>query len=64
MKERLGAHPLPIQLPIGAEGDFKGVVDLVTDRALVWNDELGTEWEEQDDPADMADEVARGSGPT
>jgi elongation factor G len=57
MKERLGAHPLPIQLPIGAEGDFKGVVDLVTNRALVWNDELGTEWQEQDVPADMADEV-------
>jgi elongation factor G len=57
MKERLGAHPLPIQLPIGAEGDFKGVVDLVTNRALVWNDELGTAWEEQDVPADMEDEV-------
>ena len=57
MKERLGAHPLPIQLPIGAEGDFKGVVDLVTERALVWNDELGTEWQEEDVPADMADEV-------
>jgi len=57
MKERLGAHPLPIQLPIGAEGDFKGVVDLVTNRALVWNDELGTEWEEQDVPSEMSDEV-------
>jgi elongation factor G len=57
MKDRLGAHPLPIQLPIGVEGDFKGVVDLVTTRALVWNDELGTEWEEQDVPADMADAV-------
>ncbi len=42
MKERLGAHPLPIQLPVGAEGDFKGVIDLVTEKALVWNDELGT----------------------
>ena len=57
MKERLGAHPLPIQLPIGVEGDFKGVVDLVTERALVWNDELGTEWQEEDVPADMADAV-------
>ena len=57
MRDRLGAHPLPIQLPIGAEGDFKGVVDLVTHRALVWNDELGTEWEEQEIPADMADEA-------
>src|ERR671921_2098506 len=50
MRERLGANPLPIQLPIGAEGDFVGVVDLVTNRALVWNDELGTAWEEQDIP--------------
>jgi elongation factor G len=57
MKERLGAHPLPIQLPIGVEGDFKGVVDLVTERALVWNDELGTEWQEEDVPADMVDAV-------
>ena len=57
MKERLGAHPLPIQLPIGVEGDFKGVVDLVTKRALVWNDELGTEWQEEDVPADMVDAV-------
>jgi elongation factor G len=55
MKERLGAHPLPIQLPIGAEGDFKGVVDLVCERALVWNDELGTAWEEQEIPADLTD---------
>jgi len=57
MKERLGARPLPIQLPIGVEGAFKGVVDIVTKRALVWNDELGTDWEEQEVPADMADAV-------
>ena len=57
MKDRLGAHPLPIQLPIGSEAEFKGVVDLVSERALVWNDELGTEWEEEDVPADMADEA-------
>jgi elongation factor G len=57
MRERLGARPLPIQLPIGVEGDFKGVVDLVTERALVWNDELGTEWQEEDVPADMVDAV-------
>ena len=57
MKDRLGAHPLPIQLPVGAEADFKGVIDLVREKALVWNDELGTDWEEQDIPADMADEA-------
>jgi elongation factor G len=57
MRTRLGAHPLPIQLPIGEESDFTGVVDLVTNRALVWRDELGTEWEEQEIPADMQDDA-------
>jgi elongation factor G len=57
MQDRLGAHPLPIQLPIGSEADFKGVVDLVTERALVWEDELGTEWKEQDIPEEMAEEA-------
>jgi elongation factor G len=55
MQDKLGAHPLPIQLPIGQEADFTGVVDLVTERALVWRDELGTEWEEQDIPAELAE---------
>jgi elongation factor G len=55
MRDRLGANPLPIQLPIGQEAEFTGVVDLVGNRALVWHDELGTEWDEQDIPADMAD---------
>src|SRR4030081_2390977 len=55
MRTRLGAHPLPIQLPIGQESTFTGVVDLVTNRALVWRDELSTEWEEQEIPAELAD---------
>jgi elongation factor G len=55
MRTRLGAHPLPIQLPIGRESDFTGVVDLVTNRALVWRDELGTEWEEREVPAELAE---------
>jgi elongation factor G len=55
MRDRLGAHPLPIQLPVGEESDFIGVVDLVTNRALLWRDELGTEWVEEDIPADMVD---------
>jgi elongation factor G len=55
MKDRLGAHPLPIQLPIGQEAGFTGVVDLVTERALVWKDELGTEWDEQPIPEDLAE---------
>jgi len=53
MKDRLGANPLPIQLPIGAEGDFIGVVDLVEMKALVWKDELGTEFETEEIPADL-----------
>jgi elongation factor G len=57
MKDRLGANPVPIQLPIGAEGDFLGVVDLVQMKALVWKDELGTEFETVDIPADLTDKA-------
>jgi elongation factor G len=57
MKDRLGANPVPIQLPIGAEGDFLGVVDLVQMKALVWKDELGTEFEIVDIPDDLADKA-------
>jgi elongation factor G len=57
MRTRLGAHPLPIQLPVGQESDFVGVVDLVTNRALVWRDELGTEWEDQEIPAELAEQA-------
>jgi elongation factor G len=55
MKDRLGAHPLPIQLPVGEESEFQGVVDLVCDRALIWKDELGTEWEEVPIPDALAE---------
>ncbi len=58
IREVLGANPCPIQLPIGAEENFKGVVDLVTMKALYWHDEtLGAEYETADIPADMMDEV-------
>jgi elongation factor G len=57
MKDRLGANPLPIQLPIGSEGDFVGVVDLIEMVALVWKDELGTEFETLEIPADLADQA-------
>ena len=62
MKERLGAVPLVLQLPIGAEGDYKGVVDLVLMKAIVWKDEnLGAEFEYVDIPDDLAEaaELAR-----
>jgi len=54
MIDRLGAHPVPIQLPIGAEGDFAGVIDLVRMRAIYYLDDLGTEQEERDIPAELA----------
>jgi elongation factor G len=50
MIDRLGAHPVPIQLPIGAEGDFRGIIDLVANRAIVYRDELGVEQEVVDIP--------------
>jgi elongation factor G len=55
MRDRLGANPLPIQLPIGAEDSFVGVIDLIENKALVWKDELGTEFEYEEIPAELAD---------
>ena len=58
IKERLGAVPLCLQLPIGAENDFAGVVDLVKMKALVWDSEnLGATFQEVDIPADLADKA-------
>jgi len=54
IKKRLGSVAVPIQLPIGAEEDFKGVVDLVKMKAIYWNDETqGMTFEEKEIPADM-----------
>src|SRR5919198_1323851 len=55
MRERLGAHPLPIQLPVGEEDQFTGVVDLIENKALVWKDELGTEFEYEEIPDELAE---------
>jgi elongation factor G len=53
MRDRLGANPVPVQLPIGAEEHFRGVVDLVSMKALVWDDEsLGARWREEEIPAE------------
>lgn len=58
MVDRLGAVPLVCQLPIGAESDFIGVVDIVRMKAIVWNDEsLGAKFEYKDIPCDMADKA-------
>ncbi len=54
IKERLGANAVPIQLPIGAEEDYKGLIDLVTMKALTWsNEELGADWDEGEIPEDL-----------
>ena len=54
IKSRLGARPVVVQLPIGAETELKGVIDLIEMKALVWRDEnLGAEWDVLDIPADM-----------
>jgi elongation factor G len=56
IKERLGARPVPIQLPIGAEADFKGIVDLVRMKAVIWeNEALGANFHDEDIPADLVD---------
>jgi elongation factor G len=57
MIDRLGAHPVPIQLPIGSEGDFQGIVDLINMQAIVYKDELGKDVVIEDIPAAMADEA-------
>ena len=58
LKEVLGANPCPIQIPIGAEETFKGVVDLVTMKAIVWNDEtMGAAYDETEIPASLQDEA-------
>jgi elongation factor G len=53
MKDRLGANAVPIQLPIGAESDFRGIIDLVHMKAVVYKDDLGKEYEEMEIPAEM-----------
>ena len=55
MHERLGANAVPVQLPIGAESEFEGIVDLVEMKAIIYKDDLGAEWEETEIPAGMRD---------
>ena len=59
MVDRLGTTPLVVQLPIGSEADFIGVVDLIKMKAIVWRDEtMGAEYEEREIPAELADQAA------
>lgn len=57
VKTRLGANPVPVQLPIGAEDNFEGVVDLIKMKSIVWNEEnMGTTFEYGEIPADMVEQ--------
>ncbi|MEP5839665.1 MAG: elongation factor G [Marinobacter sp.] len=59
LKERLGANPVPLQMTIGAEEEFRGVVDLVKNKAIIWNeDDQGMTFEYQDIPEDLVDTCA------
>ena len=59
IKEKLGANPVPLQVPIGAEENFKGVVDLITNQAIVWNEEdRGMTYEVVETPEDLVEVVA------
>ncbi|WP_455261476.1 elongation factor G, partial [Prevotella jejuni] len=59
MKDILGANPIAIQIPIGAEENFKGVIDLIKMKAILWHDEtMGAEYDIEEIPADLADEAA------
>ncbi|MFT5174586.1 MAG: elongation factor G [Gammaproteobacteria bacterium] len=60
IERRLGAIPVPVQLPIGIEDGFEGVIDLLTQRAIYWHDDTqGMSYDERDVPASMGAEVAR-----
>jgi elongation factor G len=59
IREMLGANPVPLQVPIGAEETFRGVVDLVQNKAFVWNeDDMGMTWEEIPVPEDLLETVS------
>lgn len=58
IRQRLGANPIAMQFPIGSESSFKGVVDLLTERALIWDDDQAREPRETDVPQDLRVEVA------
>ncbi|HEY8391645.1 MAG TPA: elongation factor G [Capillibacterium sp.] len=54
MKSKLGAHPVPIQIPIGVEESFRGIVDLIEEKAIIYLDDLGTRSEAEEIPAELA----------
>ena len=59
LRERLGCNAVPIQMTIGAEEDFKGVIDLIKQKAIIWSeDDMGMTFEYEDIPAELEDQVA------
>src|ERR671926_275761 len=58
MVDRLGAHPVPVQLPIGAESEFRGIVDLIGMKAVIYKDDLGKEYDVVDIPVELILEEA------
>ena len=58
IKDRLGANPIPLQIPIGREASFRGVVDLLENNALYWKDDMGTRVEQAEIPAELHEEAA------
>jgi elongation factor G len=64
IKAKLGANPVAIQIPIGAEDDFEGVIDLVTMKAIYWyeNDQTGARFDVKDIPADLMEETSEWRG--
>jgi elongation factor G len=59
MKERLGAHPVPIQIPIGSEDKFNGIVDLIHQKAYIYSDDLGTDVREAEIPDELKQEAQK-----
>lgn len=57
IKERLGANPVAVQMPVGLEDNFRGIVDLVRNKAIIYTDDLGNQSEETDIPAELAEEA-------
>ncbi len=63
MRDILGANPCPVQIPIGAEENFKGVIDLIKMKAIVWNDEsMGADFDVEEIPANLVDEAEEWRG--
>ena len=62
MTERLGARPVPVTMPIGAEDEFRGIIDLRTMRARMYSDELGKEWDDVEIPSELLERATEARG--